>query len=146
MQRIGPTENTNPTVPFSTALANDFQQFHSGCTVILTDEEKKREAFHAGLVEEFIQCHEEFIEALQEDVGVAHTINKIQEYHNFMLDRYEEYQEQCDILENAASGQSTKKRPYDSDGPSDRPDNSKRQCTDDACNDDACNDDACGEN
>ena len=140
MQRIGPTENTNPTVPFSTALANDFQQFHSGCTVILTDEEKKREAFHAGLVEEFIQCHEEFIEALQEDVGVAHTINKIQEYHNFMLDRYEEYQEQCAKLENITGSRSTEKRQLDTDISDNESNNCKRQCTDRQCTDSACED------
>ena len=56
-----------------------------------------------------------------------------------MLDRYEEYQEECDKLKSAACSKSGKKRPLVRNKLDDEPDSkSKRRCSDELCDDENC--------
>jgi len=141
MKRIAPTAND---VPLRIKLDNDFQRFHSACTIIPKEKKQKvapssedtqgdkydavireQEILHTNMVNDFDRGHEEFMEGLDDDMDVGHTIESILEYHNFMIGRFEEYKEQCLALEERFQSSTC-----EGDG--------VEKCDDDACEDSSC--------
>ena len=143
MKRVAPATNA---LPLRIQLANDFQRFHNACTVIPKEKTqttasvsegtegdkydaviRDQEILHTAMVNDFDRTHEEFMESLDDDMDVGHTISSILEYHNFMIARFEEYRDQCLALEERFNKASST---CEGGG--------VEKCDDDACEDSTC--------
>eukprot|EP00943_MAST-04B_sp_MAST-4B-sp1_P005668 g5668.t1 len=114
MKRVAPIGGP---VPLHIALANDFRRNHEVCTIVpsektaemLSKEVKGGEIdqvdeqdaiieqqarLHSAMISDFDRAHEEFMQSLEDDMAISYTISKIFDYHEFMTNRFDEYQKQ----------------------------------------------------
>ena len=177
MKRVAPT--TDNQIPLQIALTNDFLRYHQTCTVAPAKVErnnekqqgkdindltdillKSQEALHMEMVNDFDRGHETFMEKLEDDMDVTHTISSILEYHNYMVARFEEYKDRFNQVEEhfknaAANGEDLSEKLWldevcdvlsgddvnetsDASDTEIEPIKKKRRCGDDTCEDSTC--------
>ena len=177
MKRVAPT--TDNQIPLQIALTNDFLRYHQTCTVAPAKVErnnekqqgkdindltdillKSQEALHTEMVNDFDRAHETFMEKLEDDMDVTHTISSILEYHNYMVARFEEYKDRFNQVEEhfknaAANGEDLSEKLWldkvcdvlsgddvnetsDASDTEIEPIKKKRRCGDDTCEDSTC--------
>jgi hypothetical protein len=113
MKRVAPIGGA---VPLHIALANDFRRNHEVCTIVPSektaevlskqngggddqvDEQdaiiEQQAMLHSAMISDFDRAHEEFMQSLEDDMAVTYTISRIFDYHEFMTNRFDEYQKQ----------------------------------------------------